>query len=41
MNEELKYNMGENYYRNAWRVFLDNEQLLKEVQDQASENLKV
>ena len=41
MNEELKYNKGDNYYRNAWRVFLDNEQLLKEVQDQASENLKV
>ena len=31
INDETTYNRESNYYRQMWRVFLDNEQLLKEV----------
>lgn len=41
INDEVGYDKENNYYKQTWRVFLDNEQLLKEVQDAASDNLKV
>lgn len=31
INDEVTFNSENNYYRQTWRVFLDNEQLLKEV----------
>ena len=31
VNREIKYESGENYYRQVWKFYLDNEQLLKEV----------
>ena len=31
INDEVAFNSENNYYRQTWRVFLDNEQLLKEV----------
>lgn len=41
INYELSFNRDNNYYKQTWRVFLDNENLLKEVQEVASDNLKV
>lgn len=40
ISKEIPFVESTNYYRFVWRFFLDNEQLLKEVQDTASENLK-
>ena len=40
LGQDVPFDNKTNYYRQAWRFFLDNEQLLKEVQDTASDNLK-
>ena len=40
INSEVIFDKNDNYYRQVWKFYLDNEQLLKEVQDTASENLK-
>ena len=40
IQQEIRYDENDNYYRHMWKFYLDNEQLLKEVQDTASENLK-
>ena len=37
---DVVYDRKSNYYRQVWKFYLDNEQLIKEVQDVASENLK-
>ena len=40
INTEIVFDESDNYYRHTWKFYLDNEQLLKEVQDLASDNLK-
>lgn len=40
IKQDVLYDENDNYYRHVWKFYLDNESLLKEVQDTASENLK-
>ena len=40
ISQDVEYDENDNYYRQVWKFYLDNEQLLKEVQDTASDNLK-
>jgi len=40
LKQDVFYDENDNYYRHVFKFYLDNEQLLKEVQDTASENLK-